>query len=41
MAIAEALNKRFAELIIVVDNVRLDITTRNVKVRTFGNQNVK
>ena len=41
LAIAEALNKRFAELTTVVDNLRLDITVRNVKIFTLENQNVK
>ena len=41
LAIAKALNKRFADLTTVVDNLRLDITARNAKIFTLENQNVK
>ena len=41
LSITEALNKRFSELTTAVDNLRLDITARNVKIFTLENQNVK
>ena len=41
LVIAKALNKRFAELTTVVDNLWPDITGRNAKILTLENQNVK